>query len=511
VRDKALRLIFEDYRNNPNILWPIGQLFPLCHDNLMSVTTAQCVADLLQCKTLTSSLICYVAEIKNIYDYYKRNTQIREQKVIGWYWHELRDKEPKSWKTALVLNLFYQFSRLLSSAIEKEAIQAFQINYRTTDIKWKDLYDSSAVKSKLRLMFNDNATDNPSEIEVRYKTAILFGPPGTGKTTYARALATKLSWAYLELTPSDFYSGGQEKILTRINEIFEKLLHLRKTVVFIDEIDDLVRSRRLTSSDPNKREIYVEAFDPRILYVNTLLPRFQELHDKGNILLIMATNNYDKVDNAISRLGRIDLVIPVGGISPHGRLKILYSIVEECPGALQISPTNNDLVDYLERTENMSYPYLKLYMKNVIDELGRGRTITEVVQKSGLKHDAEIEKFCVKDSVLWTNTRPLVKASDMSGYRDLDSHEKPNFVKLFQNLRRPGQFNKSKAREVARILTGFIVKGQENKAGCYGMITPFYDDLEMAVNATPNPEVKSILQAALFEVSKIVYERQMLE
>ena len=148
----------------------------------------------------------------------------------------------------------------------------------------------------------------------------MFGPPGTGKSSYASALADKLEMKYLELTPGDFFSGGENEILSRINNLFEHILHLEDVVVFIDEIDDLVRTRGSNAND--------RYFDPRNLYVNTLLPRFQELNRKRQVILLMATNNLENVDSAIYRSGRIDLVIPIGALSPYGRLQLLYDKAE---------------------------------------------------------------------------------------------------------------------------------------------------------------------------------------
>ena len=317
VREKALSLIFQAQKKDPNALWPTGQLLHISKDSSDYITTVECVYDLLDGpfdRELLRSVSKFLPELKNIFHTVIRTAQIdADKKVTGWYPLAHRDKTPTSWISALTLLFIKRFCQLVSLEILKRAQNFFIMNYRTPNIKWENLFDSTAAKSKLRLMFDEEKTGETTKIRYKEKTAMFFGPPGTGKTTFARALATKLDWKYLELTPGDFYSGGESEILPKINDIFYHLQLLKETVVFIDEIDDLVISRDQ------------KAYDPRTLYVNTLLPRFQDIHDNGNIILIASTNHINKVDEAIARLGRFDLIIPIGPMSIHGRIDLFIN------------------------------------------------------------------------------------------------------------------------------------------------------------------------------------------
>src|ERR1022692_4074059 len=67
-------------------------------------------------------------------------------------------------------------------------------------------------------------------------------PPGTSKTTFARAVATQLGWPYIEINPSHFLSNGLEQIYVRTDEIFRDLMDLSGVVVLFDEMDALVES-----------------------------------------------------------------------------------------------------------------------------------------------------------------------------------------------------------------------------------------------------------------------------
>jgi adenylate kinase family enzyme len=134
---------------------------------------------------------------------------------------------------------------------------------------------------------------------------LLFGPPGTAKSTLARSLAQCLQWHFLELTPSNFVEAGLEMIEQRSREIFAELGVLRETVVLFDELDSL-----LTDREQLDRSSILNFTVP------AMLPKLQALTKvakKQRLVLIFATNFYDRLDPAMARRGRIDerlLVLP---------------------------------------------------------------------------------------------------------------------------------------------------------------------------------------------------------
>ncbi len=76
-------------------------------------------------------------------------------------------------------------------------------------------------------------------------SVLLFGPPGTAKTTTVKSLAQKLGWHFLELTPSNFIIDGLELIEQRAKDIFDDLSSLRETVILFDELDSIFIDREL--------------------------------------------------------------------------------------------------------------------------------------------------------------------------------------------------------------------------------------------------------------------------
>jgi SpoVK/Ycf46/Vps4 family AAA+-type ATPase len=82
------------------------------------------------------------------------------------------------------------------------------------------------------------------------RSAILFGPPGTGKTTLVQALAGALGWRFVEVQAAAFLSQGMDQVPARAEAIFDALMELDRCVVLFDEVDELIRSRGEAETDP---------------------------------------------------------------------------------------------------------------------------------------------------------------------------------------------------------------------------------------------------------------------
>lgn len=134
------------------------------------------------------------------------------------------------------------------------------------------------------------------------RSVLLFGPPGTSKTTIVRAFATELGWPLVEIEPSHFLTGGMETIYGRAKEIFEDLGDLSGAVVFFDEMDALVRTR-----DDEAHPLDVMS---RFL-TTSMLPKLAKLHDDGRVVFFFATNYQGEFDPAIKRPGRFDILLCV--------------------------------------------------------------------------------------------------------------------------------------------------------------------------------------------------------
>jgi len=139
---------------------------------------------------------------------------------------------------------------------------------------------------------------------------LLYGPPGTGKTLIARAVANEVD-AYFDVISGpevvSKYKGESEQ---RLREAFARAEENAPAVVFIDEIDAIAGERDEEADMENR-------------VVAQLLTLLDGLEERGQVVVIGATNRVDTVDPALRRGGRFDREIEIGVPDEHGRREIL--------------------------------------------------------------------------------------------------------------------------------------------------------------------------------------------
>lgn len=131
------------------------------------------------------------------------------------------------------------------------------------------------------------------------RAIVLFGPPGTGKTTFGKAIAGRLDWPFVELFPSELTAVGAERQALELRSVFERCAQLTSAVLFIDEVEDVAASRDTERKVP-----------PNV--TNELLKQIPRFRDAPYRLLVCATNDIRRLDAAFLRPGRFDFVLPVG-------------------------------------------------------------------------------------------------------------------------------------------------------------------------------------------------------
>ena len=224
------------------------------------------------------------------------------------------------------LAIYYGKRRGFSSAAGRPAAPAKppepkhkQVGDKVEEITWDDIIISDELKKELVSvvdLLKDSMTATQYGIEAP-KGIMLNGPPGTGKTTIAKVIATTAELPFFVLRADQIVSkwvGESEKNLT---EFFETVSKNAPAVVFIDEVDSLGKKR----SD--------EGAAHSDGLVNHLLQLIDGVVKTQGVYIIAATNRADLVDDALKRAGRLNRVIEVPLPDYESRIKLFNLYLEK--------------------------------------------------------------------------------------------------------------------------------------------------------------------------------------
>ena len=143
------------------------------------------------------------------------------------------------------------------------------------------------------------------------KGVLLHGPPGTGKTRLAQAVANESDAAFFTINGPEIMGSGYGESEKRLREVFEEASKSAPAIVFIDEIDSIAPKRDRVPGEAEKR------------LVAQLLTLMDGLEARSNLVVIAATNRPEAIDEALRRPGRFDREIVIGVPDEKGRREIL--------------------------------------------------------------------------------------------------------------------------------------------------------------------------------------------
>ncbi len=143
------------------------------------------------------------------------------------------------------------------------------------------------------------------------KGILLYGPPGSGKTLIARAVANETGAFFFLINGPEIMSKLAGESESNLRKAFEEAEKNAPSIIFIDEIDSIAPKREKTQGEVERR------------IVSQLLTLMDGLKSRSHVLVMGATNRPNSIDAALRRFGRFDREIDIGIPDATGRLEIL--------------------------------------------------------------------------------------------------------------------------------------------------------------------------------------------
>ena len=154
---------------------------------------------------------------------------------------------------------------------------------------------------------------------------LMYGSPGCGKTLIAKALASESEANFYIINGPEIVNKYYGETEARLRDIFKEARDSAPSIIFIDEIDAIAPKREEAFGDVEKR------------VVAQLLALMDGMSERGNVIVLGATNRSESIDPALRRPGRFDREIEIGVPNVEGRLEILQIHTRGMPLAEDIN------------------------------------------------------------------------------------------------------------------------------------------------------------------------------
>lgn len=282
----------------------------------------------------------------------------------------------------------------------------------TYELSFEDIAGYEKTKKEL-IALTKNTANNEKNKSVGI---LLWGPPGNGKTLFAKALAGELGLPLFNIKASDLESSLVGETEMNINNLFLSAENYTSSIIFIDEADSLIPNRN------NQKN-----FNYTISVTNEFLSQLNKTGKKNKIIFLIATNRPESLDPALLRPGRIDKKCKIDYPTEEDRRLIINYFIEK--NSIEINEEFN--VGEISRLlDGFNCAAINNFMEE-ISELKKinQETIFEIYKK--IQKEENIGKFCFEESQTSFN--------DIGGYIDI---KKETQKELINKLISPDAFEK---------------------------------------------------------------------
>ena len=228
--------------------------------------------------------------------------------------------------TILKQNRVQQLKQIRASSNMHESENYEPIQALTSHVTFEDVAGITDVKDELEEIIDFlKDPQKYKKLDIRLpKGVLLVGPPGVGKTLISKAVAGEADVPFFYQSGASFvhiYVGMGAK---RVSELFKKAKQLAPSIIFIDEIDAVGKSRGEFRNDEREATL------------NQLLVEMDGFEESSGVIVIGATNKIDVLDEALLRAGRFDRRIHISLPDLSDRVKTLELYLEKKPNNVDI-------------------------------------------------------------------------------------------------------------------------------------------------------------------------------
>ena len=264
---------------------------------------------------------------------------------------------------------------------------------------------------------------------------LLYGPPGCGKTLIAKVLASESEANMYSINGPEIMNKYYGETEARLRDLFKEAKDNSPSIIFIDEIDAIAPKREEAYGDVEKR------------VVAQLLALMDGLTDRGNVIVLGATNRPDSLDPALRRPGRFDREVEISVPNDDGRLEILYIHTRGMPIAegIDLKELAYELhgytgADIKSLCRESAMKAIRRYLPEI--DLETEKIPSEVLQSMEIKlidfYDAmhEVVPTAMREFYV---ERPKVWWQDVGGLEEIKNALNDNLILAMQD---PGKFSK---------------------------------------------------------------------